>query len=46
MEQRTDSVYPSAPLEKNDIKQRLEKNDVNSFNSSFEKKRNDYLLQR
>ena len=35
MEQKTDRLYPSAPLEKNDLEQRLEKkiNDVNSFNN-------------
>ena len=33
MEQKTDRLYPSAPLENIDLKQRLEKklNDVNSF---------------
>ena len=35
MEQRTDRLYPSAPLEKNDLEQRLEKKlNVNSFNNS------------
>ena len=35
MERKTDRLYPSAPLEINDSKQRLEKklNDVNSFNN-------------
>ena len=35
MEQRTDRLYPSAPLEKDDLEQRLEEklNDVNSFNN-------------
>ena len=35
MEQKCDRLYPSAPLEKNDSEQRLEKkiNDVNSFNN-------------
>ena len=35
MEQKTDRLYPSAPLEKIDLEQRLEKkiNDVNSFNN-------------
>ena len=36
MDQRTDKLYPSAPLlENNDLEQRLEKkiNDVNSFNN-------------
>ena len=36
MEQTTDRLYPSAPLEKNiDLEQRLEKKniDVNSFNN-------------
>ena len=36
MEQKTDRLYPSAPLEKDvDLEQRLEKklNDVNSFNN-------------
>ena len=27
-----DRLYPSAPLENKDLEQRLEKNDVNSFN--------------
>ena len=36
MDQKCDRLYLSAPLEKNDLKQRLEKklNDVNSFNKS------------
>ena len=35
MEQRTDRLYPTAPLEKNDLEQRLEKKlNVNSFNNS------------
>ena len=36
MEQKTDRLYPSAPLlENNDLEKRLEKriNDVNSFNN-------------
>ena len=35
MEAKTDRLYPSAPLEKIDLEQRLEKklNDVNSFNN-------------
>ena len=35
MDQRTDRLYPSAPSEKDDLEQRLEKKiyDVNSFNS-------------
>ena len=35
MEQKCDRLYPSAPLENIDLKQRLEKkiNDVNSFNN-------------
>ena len=35
MEAKTDRLYPSAPFEKNDSEQRLEKklNDVNSFNN-------------
>ena len=35
MEQKTDRLYPSAPFEKNDLEQRLEKklNDVNTFNN-------------
>ena len=35
MEQKCDRLYPSAPLENNDLEQRLEKriNDVNSFNN-------------
>ena len=37
MEQKTGRLYPSAPLENNDLEQRLEKilNDVNSFNNSI-----------
>ena len=37
MEQRTDRLCPSAPLENNVLKQRLEKkmNDVCSFNNSI-----------
>ena len=37
MEQKCDRLYPSAPLENNDLEQRLEKklNDVNSFNNSI-----------
>ena len=39
MEQSTDRLYPSAPLENNDSEQRLEKklNNVNSFNISNNK---------
>ena len=35
MDQKTDRLYPSAPLENIDLQQRLEKkfNDVNSFNN-------------
>ena len=35
MEQKTDRLYPSAPLENIDLEQRLEKKlkDVNSFNN-------------
>ena len=35
MDQKTDRLYPSAPLETIDLEQRLEKklNDVNSFNN-------------
>ena len=35
MDQKCDRLYPSAPLEKIDLEQRLEKklNDVNSFNN-------------
>ena len=35
MNQKTDRLYPSAPLEKNVLEQRLEKKlkDANSFNS-------------
>ena len=35
MEQNIEKLYPSAPLEHNDLQQRLEKkrNDVNSFNN-------------
>ena len=37
MEQKCERLYPSAPLEKIDLEQRLEKklNDVNSFNNSI-----------
>ena len=37
MEQKTDRLYPSAPLENNDLEQRPKKklNDINSFNSSI-----------
>ena len=37
MDQKTDRLYPSAPLEKIDLGQRLEKklNDVNSFNNNI-----------
>ena len=37
MEQRTDRLYPSAPLEKDHLEQQLEKkmNSVNSFNNSI-----------
>ena len=37
MEQKTDKLYPSAPQEKFDLEQRLQKkgNDVNSFSSSI-----------
>ena len=36
MEQETDRLYPSAPIERSDSEQRLEKklNDVNSFITS------------
>ena len=39
MEQRTDGLYPSAPLEKDDLERRIEKrlSDVNSFNNSINK---------
>ena len=35
MEQKCDRIYPSAPLENNDLEKRIEKkiNDVNSFNN-------------
>ena len=35
MDQRSDRLYPSAPLENNDLEQLLEKklNDVNCFNN-------------
>ena len=38
MEQRTDRLYPSAPLENNDLEQQLEKklNDVNSVNNHID----------
>ena len=37
MEQKTDRLYPSAPLEDIELEQRLEKKlyDVNSFNNSI-----------
>ena len=37
MEPKTDRLYKSAPLEKDDLEQRLGKklNDVNSFNNSI-----------
>ena len=37
MEQKTRKLYPSTPLEKYDLEQRLQKklNDVNSFNNSI-----------
>ena len=37
MNQKTDRLYPSAPLQQDDLEQRLEKklNDVNSFNNSI-----------
>ena len=37
MEKTTDRLHPSAPLEKDDLEQRLEKklNDVNSFKNSI-----------
>ena len=37
MEQKTTKLYPSAPLESNDLEQRLEKKlfDVNSLNNSI-----------
>ena len=35
MDQKCDRLYPSAPLENNDLEQKLEEklNDVNSFNN-------------
>ena len=41
-------LYPSAPLENNDLEHRLEKklNDVYSFKYSVNDIKNDYLLQR
>ena len=38
MEQKTDRLYPSAPLEKADLEQPLEKNinDVNGFNNHID----------
>ena len=38
MEQRSDRLYPSPPLEKDNLEQRLEKkiNDIHSFNNSIE----------
>ena len=37
MQQKATKLYPSAPLENNDLEQRLEKklNDVNSFKNSI-----------
>ena len=35
MEQKTDILHPSAPLENIDVEQKLETNDVISFNNSF-----------
>ena len=37
MDQKCDTLYPSAPLEKNDLEERLEKklNDVNSFKNQI-----------
>ena len=37
MEQKTDRLYPSAPLQQDDLEQRLEKklNDVNSLNNNI-----------
>ena len=36
MEQKTDRLYPSAPLENNDLEQRLKKiNDAKSFINSI-----------
>ena len=39
MDQKCDRLYPSAPIEKNDLEQRLEKkiNDVNSFHNHINK---------
>ena len=41
MEQKTDRLYPSAPLENIDLEQRVEIkiNDVNSFNNSINNNR-------
>ena len=49
MDQKTDRLYPSAPLENIDIEQRLENkiNDANIFNNSINNiKKNDNILQR
>ena len=50
MNQKSDKLYRSAPLEKIDFEQRLEKklNDVNSFNNHINNinEINDYLFQR
>ena len=36
MEQKSERLYPTAPFQKYiDLQQRLEKNDVNSFNNSI-----------
>ena len=47
MDQNCDRLYPSAPLEKNDLEQRIEKNinDVNSFNTHITniKEKNNYF---
>ena len=49
MDQKTESLYLSAPFENNDLEKRLEKNlsDVDSFNISINNiKRNVYIFQR
>ena len=48
MERKCVRLYPSAPLENDDLERRLEEklNDVNSFNDHINnKKRNDNVLQ-
>ena len=48
MDQRTGRLYPTAPLEKIDLVQRLEEklNDVKSFDNHINNIKNDYILQK